>query len=106
MRLTELVTPLKPLEAMAYERAVAASDIGGHRELIRDGSRGRLFPAGSPEALAAAVVGLLERPRSDLVAEGRRYVESERTWGRSVEVYRDAYRTAGCRKASGTARAA
>src|SRR6185295_824732 len=36
MRLTELVTPLKPLEAMAQRKLVAASDVGGHRELIED----------------------------------------------------------------------
>ena len=51
MRLTELVTPLKPLEAMAQRRLVAASDIGGHRELIDDGRTGVLFPvppAGNP----------------------------------------------------------
>lgn len=45
MRLTELVTPLKPLEAMAQRRLVAASDVGGHRELIRDGETGILFRA-------------------------------------------------------------
>ena len=48
MRLTELVTPLKPLEAMAQGRLVAASDVGGHRELIVDGVTGTLFPAGEP----------------------------------------------------------
>src|SRR3546814_7655653 len=37
MRLTELVTPLKPLEAMAQRKLVAASDVGGHRELIEHG---------------------------------------------------------------------
>ena len=46
MRLTELVTPLKPLEAMAQGRMLVASDVGGHRELIRDGETGVLFPAG------------------------------------------------------------
>ena len=40
MRLTDLVTPLKPLEAMAQHKLVAASDIGGHRELIEDGKTG------------------------------------------------------------------
>ncbi len=44
MRLTDLVTPLKPLEAMAQRRLVAASDVGGHRELIEDGRTGTLFP--------------------------------------------------------------
>ena len=55
MRLTELVTPLKPLEAMAQRKLVAASDVGGHRELIEDGVTGTLFPAGDPAALAAAL---------------------------------------------------
>ena len=59
MRLTELVTPLKPLEAMAQRRLVAASDVGGHRELIRDGDTGTLFAPGDPDAIAAALAGLL-----------------------------------------------
>src|SRR3546814_7168895 len=42
MRLTDLVTPLKPLEAMAQGKLVAASDVGGHRELIEDGAKGTL----------------------------------------------------------------
>ena len=46
MRLTELVTPLKPLEAMAQGRLLVASDVGGHQELIRDGETGSLFRAG------------------------------------------------------------
>ncbi|MCK7493588.1 MAG: glycosyltransferase [Comamonadaceae bacterium] len=54
MRLTELVTPLKPLEAMAQGRLFVASDVGGHKELIRNGETGWLFQAGSAEALADA----------------------------------------------------
>jgi glycogen(starch) synthase len=52
MRLTELVTPLKPLEAMAQGKLVVASNVGGHRELIEDGVTGTLFPAGDPAAIA------------------------------------------------------
>ena len=59
MRLTDLVTPLKPLEAMAEGRLVVASDVGGHRELIKDGVTGRLFPAGDAAALAACVTEML-----------------------------------------------
>src|SRR5690606_29052867 len=43
MRLTELVTPLKPLEAMAKSKLVLASDVGGHRELMEHGKTGWLF---------------------------------------------------------------
>jgi PEP-CTERM/exosortase A-associated glycosyltransferase len=90
MRLTELVTPLKPLEAMAQGRLLVASDVGGHRELIRHGETGVLFEAGSADALADAVLGLLAR-RDDwprLRANGRRYVERERHWAASVAGYR------------------
>jgi PEP-CTERM/exosortase A-associated glycosyltransferase len=89
MRLTELVTPLKPLEAMALGRVVVASDVGGHRELIRHGETGVLFPAGDVAALGDAVVALLgERDRwPELRRRGRRFVESERTWTASVAHY-------------------
>ena len=93
MRLTELVTPLKPLEAMAQGRLLVASDVGGHRELIRDGETGVLFRAGDIESLTGAIVALL-RDRSrwpDLRAKARKYVEDERTWTRSAERYRPVF---------------
>jgi PEP-CTERM/exosortase A-associated glycosyltransferase len=89
MRLTELVTPLKPLEAMAQGRIFVASDVGGHRELIRHGETGTLFRAGSVGALADAVSGLFQT-RQDwprLRQAGRRFVESDRTWANSVRRY-------------------
>ena len=92
-RLTELVTPLKPLEAMAMGKLVAASDVGGHRELIRDEYNGFLFPAGSPEAVARCLVTLLEQPGGldPVIANARAYVERERTWQASAARYRDVY---------------
>ncbi len=93
MRLTELVTPLKPLEAMAQGRLVLASDVGGHRELIRHGENGWLFRAGDDAALAAAIIELFgARERWDaLRAAGRAYVERERNWPTSVARYAPVY---------------
>lgn len=93
MRLTELVTPLKPLEAMAQGRLLVASDVGGHRELIAHGRTGVLFRAGDRAALAAAVVGLVrDRARWPLLRDaGRRFVETERTWAASVARYRPVF---------------
>ena len=90
MRLTELVTPLKPLEAMAHGRLVIASDVGGHKELIRDGETGVLFRADDVASLSDAIVRLLgERERwPRLVKQGRAFVERERTWAASVAGYR------------------
>lgn len=96
IRLTELVTPLKPLEAMAQGRMFVASDVGGHRELVRHGETGFLFPAGDAAALETAIDQVLARremwPR--IRQQARRFVESERTWASSVARYGDVYRRA------------
>jgi phosphatidylinositol alpha-1,6-mannosyltransferase len=93
MRLTELVTPLKPLEAMAQGRLLVASDVGGHRELIRHGETGWLFAAGSTEALAKAIDELLGRREQwpGLRRAGRLFVEKERHWQASVAHYRPVF---------------
>ncbi|RJG27563.1 TIGR04063 family PEP-CTERM/XrtA system glycosyltransferase [Massilia cavernae] len=93
MRLTDLVTPLKPLEAMAQGRLLAASDVGGHKELIDDGQTGILFGAGDPKALAHKVLALLAAPErwQQLRDNGRAFVESERNWAASVERYKAVY---------------
>jgi PEP-CTERM/exosortase A-associated glycosyltransferase len=100
MRLTELVTPLKPLEAMAQGRLLVASDVGGHKELIRHNETGLLFKAGSPEALAQAVLQMLgQRERwPQLRRAGREFVELERNWRVSVGNYRKVYEAL-CRRA-------
>ncbi|MBU2641700.1 MAG: glycosyltransferase, exosortase A system-associated [Gammaproteobacteria bacterium] len=93
MRLTELVTPLKPLEAMAQGRLMVASDVGGHKELIADGKTGVLFRAGQADDLAAKVVGLLqdESGWDAMKRNGRAFVDSERNWAASVARYRGVY---------------
>ena len=93
MRLTDLVTPLKPLEAMAQGRLLVASDVGGHQELIEDGVTGVLFAAGDPLALAQKTLALLAEPQRwpALRAQGRRFVENERSWKASVARYQRVY---------------
>jgi glycogen synthase len=86
-RLTDAVTPLKPLEIMARGKAVLASDCGGHRELIIDGVNGFLYSAERSGALAAAIVELAADP-TRLPAVGvaaRQWVSRERTWMRVVQ---------------------
>lgn len=93
MRLTDLVTPLKPIEAMAQHRLVAASDVGGHRELIRHGDTGTLFPPDDPAALARAVAGVFA-DRSGWDAQkmrARRWVETERNWSSNISRYEPVY---------------
>jgi len=92
-RLTDLVTPLKPLEAMAQRRIVAASDVGGHRELIADGETGTLFAADDPRACAAALARLLKgRGEWDAMRDrARAHVAQHHDWARNVRRYQVVY---------------
>jgi len=94
-RLTDLVTPLKPLEAMAQGKLVAASDVGGHRELIADGVTGTLFAPDDPAACADSLARLAgSRDGWDAMrAAGRAHVESRHDWARNAERYLDVYQT-------------
>jgi glycogen(starch) synthase len=94
MRLTELVTPLKPLEAMAMKRPILASDVGGQAELIEDGITGLLFPAESRSAFveAAGRLGSDPEARRRMGERARASILRERTWrevvGRYVSLYK------------------
>lgn len=94
MRLTELVTPLKPLEAMAQGKVVLASDVGGHHELIENNKTGFLFKAGDTEHLSSRIIELLadEPLRASVVQHGRDYVENTRNWKNSVSNYLPLYK--------------
>jgi PEP-CTERM/exosortase A-associated glycosyltransferase len=93
MRLTELVTPLKPLEAMAQERIVVASNVGGHRELVRDRETGYLFPPDNPRHIAEGIVAALDDRASwpRVQAGALQYVDTERSWVHSVARYAPVY---------------
>lgn len=92
-RLTEMVTPLKPLEAMAQRRPVVASDVGGHKELIEHARTGLLFPAGHADALSQALVQALYPSTAtlEMAANARQVMERERRWSVVAERYLPVY---------------
>jgi glycogen(starch) synthase len=93
MRLTELVTPLKPLEAMALKRMFVCSGVGGHRELIPEALRSYVFKPGDIKDLARVTVRLLAENNKwpALAGAARRYVAERCTWRHSASRYRDVY---------------
>ncbi len=92
-RLTDLVTPLKPLEAMAQRRLVAASSVGGHRELITDGETGTLFAPDDPAACAAALARLLDNREGwdAMRARAEAHVRSHHDWAANARNYLSVY---------------
>ncbi len=95
-RLTELTTPLKPLEAMAMEKVVIASDVGGLRDLLEDGNTGYLFEADNAEALAERLLQLIENEseRLTMAKSAREFVVRKRNWGHIVKQYSSIYNKA------------
>jgi PEP-CTERM/exosortase A-associated glycosyltransferase len=96
LRVTELVTPLKPLEAMAMEKAVIGSDVGGISELIEDGVTGLLHRPGDIGDLAAKIEMLAGNPtlRRTLGRQAREWVVAERDWTRIIRQYLPVYEAA------------
>lgn len=94
MRLTDLVTPLKPLEAMAQSKLVLGSDVGGHKELIEHGKTGYLFPADDKDGLSQALHDLFARRAAwaSIRATARTFVERERNWDASAAHYEPLYK--------------
>ena len=92
-RLTDLVTPLKPLEALAQGKLVAASAVGGHRELLTHGHTGTLFAPDDPAACAAALANLLaDRTGWDAMRQaGFVHVRASHDWAHNVHRYHVVY---------------
>jgi PEP-CTERM/exosortase A-associated glycosyltransferase len=90
-RLTEIVTPLKPLEAMAAGRLVVASDVGGHRELVGHQRTGFLCQAGDLDSLVGCLSHVLGNPRDwgEVSTAARLFVERERTEATMTRRYQE-----------------
>jgi PEP-CTERM/exosortase A-associated glycosyltransferase len=101
-RLTELVTPLKPLEAMSLGRRFIASNVGGHRELIPEFLHASLFAADNPSDLAGVLLQVVadRAAWSPLLDRSRAHVSTQCTWSRSAANYRGIYERASGRVAT------
>jgi PEP-CTERM/exosortase A-associated glycosyltransferase len=93
MRLTDMVTPLKPLEAMAMGVPLVVSDVGGHRELVKNEETGFLYRAGNNSALTETIVRVLQNTDQTqrVVQNARSWVEQERRWSTVSDVYTPIY---------------
>ncbi len=88
---TEMVSPMKPLEALAMEKAVVASSVKGLSELVQDGKTGLFFEKGNVEDLASTLEKLIDdaKMRARLGEKGRKWVENERNWNKTtLSMYR------------------
>lgn len=96
-RVSQLVTPLKPYEAMATERALVVSGVAALREIVIDGETGRTFTPEDAVSLADVLEPLLDDPaeRRRLGAAARRWVAANRTWDQNGQRYLALFRELG-----------
>jgi PEP-CTERM/exosortase A-associated glycosyltransferase len=93
IRLTEMVTPLKPLEAMAIGKIVIGSDVGGMKELITHNENGFLCESKDPKKLSMLLMNILERnDNGKIVEEAKRTVREFRNWNTIVKNYIHVYK--------------
>jgi PEP-CTERM/exosortase A-associated glycosyltransferase len=92
-RLTELTTPLKPLEAMAQGKAVLASNVGGIRELVGSKKTALLFEPDNVQDFCHKAAELLanERYRHELSENAREMILREKDWKVLVRSYEVVY---------------
>lgn len=92
-KLNDTVTPLKPLEAMAFKRVVAVSDARGLIEVIGDVSNACVFPADDVDALAETLRQLYsgEINGQDIAERGFKFVSKARVWQRVARLYKETY---------------
>lgn len=96
-RVSHFVTPLKPYEAMAMERAVVVSDLPALREIVTPGETGLAFRAEDAVDLAETLGTLLDDRalRERLGHQAREWVVASRTWAANGRRYRELFERLG-----------
>ena len=90
--LTNSVTPLKTLEAMAYKKLVIASDVGGMKELIKDDKTGILFKSGNLSDLEKALIKVLRKgDLNHIIDNAYNYINKQRNWYYNAKLYKKLY---------------
>lgn len=96
-RVSRLVTPLKPYEAMAMEKALVVSAVAALSEIVVDGETGRSFVPEDAVSLADVLEPMLDDPaeRARLGTAARAWVAANRTWDQNGARYRALYERLG-----------
>ena len=82
LKVCELVSPLKPFEAMAMGIPVVASDVEAMKEFISPNENGLLFRKGDVDSLAEVLSNIISSPNliEKIGSISRKWVADNRTW--------------------------
>ena len=87
-RVTQLVTPIKPFEAMLHGKTVVVSDLPALREIVQHGHTGAVFEPGNVDELARVLEELIDAPEQtkSLGENARSWILKERDWNNVVNI--------------------
>jgi glycogen synthase len=88
---TETIVPLKLLEAMAMEKSVLGSDVGGIAEVIKHGENGYLFKKGNIEDFKNTLLEVLVADNIQIGKNARKIIVDNYTWDRSANILQKIY---------------
>ena len=91
---TEAVTPMKPLEAMAYKKIVIGSDVGGIKEIVKDNYNGFLFKAENQDHLMEVIINTLQlsqENRKVIIDQSIDFIDKNKSWLKNAEKYKEIY---------------
>lgn len=88
---TETIVPLKLLEAMAMERPVLGSNVGGIAEVIKHGENGYLYNKGDFENFKDVLLEVLDADNTQIGKNARKIIKDNYTWDRSANILQTIY---------------
>jgi len=88
---TEMVSPLKPFEAMALNKIILASDVAALKEIIDNGVNGFLFKKDNVNDLANKLELLIQKPNLGKKFNPRKWVQENRNWEYVTNELEDIY---------------
>ena len=92
--LTDTVTPIKPLEAMAYKKLVLVSDVGGMKELVKNEFNGIVFKSDSHIEIKNVIQEVIKRnDLNKIIENGYKFIKEERSWKINAEKYSSIYKS-------------
>lgn len=87
----ETVTPLKLLEAMAMEKPVLGSNVGGIAEVIKHCENGYLYEKGNMESLKKTLFDVLDADNHQIGRNARKTIAENYTWDTSAKILQKVY---------------
>jgi glycosyltransferase involved in cell wall biosynthesis len=95
-KITDTVTPLKPLEAMAYGKLFVGSDVGGIKDLLKGSDLGLIFESENKESLKKIILQVLSLSKNqidDLTFAAMNFVREKNSWKQNALKYKEIYKT-------------